>query len=241
MNVKLNVIQPSVYDPKFLKWPFTQGYWGNKPFGIFWSLLYAPGGIFNETNFNDTQGNKIFPSALKDTNGEARNEKFRSLEKILYDRGGHVIHTFRQTVDAYNTKFTGLHAGQVHGLEPRPVPLQGGLTSRRRRDRIDRVSIESPSRPDVSGSPRRTATGRGRADRLARLGARLSRDSAAPGRRRPGAAGPRGDSRGPRAPAQAASSRRPGPRPVLALAERHGHRRTGDSRSPRRAPSPISC
>ena len=107
VNVKLNVIQQSVFDPKFLKWPFTQGYWGNKPFGIMWSLLYAPGGIFNETNFNDPVGNKIYTEALKDTNEKSRNQKFVALEKILYDRGGHIIHTFRKTVDAYDTKFTG--------------------------------------------------------------------------------------------------------------------------------------
>ncbi len=107
VNIKLNVIQPSVYDPKFLQWPFTQDYWGNKPFAIFWSLLYAPGGIFNSTNFNDKQGNQIFASALKEVDPAKRNAKLRSLEEILYNRGGHVIHTFRETVDAYDSKFTG--------------------------------------------------------------------------------------------------------------------------------------
>jgi peptide/nickel transport system substrate-binding protein len=107
VTVKLNVIQPSVFDPKFLKWQFTQGYWGNKPFAIMWSLLYAPGGIFNETNFNDKQGNQIFSSALKEVDSAKRDAKLRSLEEILYHRGGHIIHSFRQTVDGYNTKFTG--------------------------------------------------------------------------------------------------------------------------------------
>jgi len=107
VNVKLNVIQPSVFDPKFMQWTFTQGYWGNKPFAIMWSLLYAPGGIFNETHFNDKQGNQIFSNALKEVDPAKRNAKLKSLEEILYNRGGHIIHTFRQTVDAYNSKFTG--------------------------------------------------------------------------------------------------------------------------------------
>ena len=107
VTININVLQPSVWDPKFATWPFTQGYWGNKPFGIMFSLLYAPGGIFNETHFNDPQANKIFADALKDTNTASRNEKLQGIEKILYDRGGHIIHSFRKTVDAYSTKFTG--------------------------------------------------------------------------------------------------------------------------------------
>jgi peptide/nickel transport system substrate-binding protein len=115
VNVKLSVIQPSVYDPKFLQWPFTQDYWGNKPFGIMYSLLYSPGGIFNSTHFDDKQGNQIFSSALKEVDEAKRNAKLRSLEEILYNRGGHIIHTFRQTVDAYDSKFAGFTADKSTG------------------------------------------------------------------------------------------------------------------------------
>jgi peptide/nickel transport system substrate-binding protein len=107
VTINISVLQPSVWDPKFSQWPFTQGYWGNKPFGIMFSLLYAPGGIFNETHFNDPVANKIFSEALKDTNTASRNEKLQQIERILYQRGGHIIHSFRKTVDAYSTKFTG--------------------------------------------------------------------------------------------------------------------------------------
>jgi peptide/nickel transport system substrate-binding protein len=107
VTINLSVLQPSVWDPKFSTWPFTQGYWGNKPFGIMFSLLYAPGGIFNETHFNDAQANKIFTEALEDENTSSRNEKLMAIEKILYERGGHIIHSFRKTVDAYSSQFTG--------------------------------------------------------------------------------------------------------------------------------------
>lgn len=107
VNVKLQVIQASVYNPKFTKWTFTQGYYGNKPFGIMFSLRYSPGGFLNDTNWNDPQSNKIYSAALKDTDAKLRNEKFQELERILYDRGGDIIHSFRKTVDAYDSKFTG--------------------------------------------------------------------------------------------------------------------------------------
>jgi ABC-type transport system substrate-binding protein len=115
VDVKLDQIQPSVFDPKFKVWSFTQGYWGNKPFGIMYSLLYYPGGIFNETHFNDPLGNKIFLQALKDSNPTTRTEKFRALEQILYERGGHIIHSFRTTVDAHSSKFTGFVPDRATG------------------------------------------------------------------------------------------------------------------------------
>jgi peptide/nickel transport system substrate-binding protein len=115
VTVTLDVIPASVYNPKFLEWPFTQGYWGNKPFGIMFSLLYYPGGIFNETHFNDAKANQIFEAALRDTNPSARDEKFRAIEQILYERGGHIIHSFRTTVDAYSTRFTGFVPDKATG------------------------------------------------------------------------------------------------------------------------------
>ncbi len=115
VTVNLDTIPASVYNPQFTKWTFTQGYWGNKPFGIMWALLYAPGGIFNETHFNDSQANAIFADALKDTNVSTRTEKFQALEQILYERGGHIIHSFRTTVDGYSAKFAGFVPDKATG------------------------------------------------------------------------------------------------------------------------------
>jgi peptide/nickel transport system substrate-binding protein len=108
VTIDLQVVPASVWDPKFTKWPFTQGYWGNKPFGLAWQVFYSPQGIFNETHFNDHQANAIFSDALKDENEDSRNAKLKQLEQILYDRGGQIIHSFRTTVDAYNSKVQGL-------------------------------------------------------------------------------------------------------------------------------------
>jgi peptide/nickel transport system substrate-binding protein len=107
VTITMDELPPSVYTPKFLTWTFTQTYWGNKPFGIFWSQLYTPGGIFNASHFDTAHANSIFDAALKDATTKSRNDKYRELYKILYDTGGHIIHTFRETVDAYSTKFTG--------------------------------------------------------------------------------------------------------------------------------------
>jgi peptide/nickel transport system substrate-binding protein len=115
VTIKLQVIPPSVFNPKFLSWPFTQGYWGNKPFGLAWQLFYSPQGIFNETHFNDPEGNAIFASALKDSDVASRNDKFHQLFQILYTRGAQVIHSFRTTVDGYSEKVNGLTPDKATG------------------------------------------------------------------------------------------------------------------------------
>jgi peptide/nickel transport system substrate-binding protein len=115
ITIKLNAIPPASFDPKFLSWPFTQGYWGNKPFGLAYQLFYTPQGIFNETHFNDPEGNAIFAAALKDSDATTRNEKFQQLMRILYERGGQIIHSFRTTVDAYNEKVNGLTPDKATG------------------------------------------------------------------------------------------------------------------------------
>ena len=71
-------------------------------------MFYSPDGIFNETHFNDPQANKIFTAALKDENEDSRNQTLQELQQILYDSGGQIIHSFRTTVDAYNSKVNGL-------------------------------------------------------------------------------------------------------------------------------------
>ena len=129
VNVKLNVIQPSVFDPKFTQWTFTQGYWGNKPFGIFWSLLYAPGGIFNETHFNDPQGNKIYSQGPQGHESRHAQPEVRGArEDPLRPRRPHHPHV-PQDRRRLQRQVHGLHRGPGDGVEPRPVPLQGGFAS----------------------------------------------------------------------------------------------------------------
>ncbi|MGH9102459.1 MAG: ABC transporter substrate-binding protein, partial [Acidimicrobiales bacterium] len=115
VNVNLDVIPSSVYDPKFTQWPFTQGYYGNKPFGMMWAFRYVPGANLNDTQWSDPHSEDVFHAALKETDVTARNEKFAILEKILYDSGGDIIHSFRKTVDAHSSKLTGFVADRSTG------------------------------------------------------------------------------------------------------------------------------
>jgi peptide/nickel transport system substrate-binding protein len=115
VNVSLNIIQASVYNPKFSLWPFTQGYYGNKPLGIMVALRYIKGGIFNDTHWNDPQTTSLYYDGLKETDAAQRNEKFQAIAEILYDRGAEIVHSFRETVDAYSSKFSGFTPDKATG------------------------------------------------------------------------------------------------------------------------------
>lgn len=107
VTVNLSVIQPSVYNPKFTDWTFTQSYYGNKPLGIMIALRYIKGGIFNDTHWDDPDTTSLYFDALKSTEVAQRNEKFQAIAEILYDRGPEIVHSFRETVDAYSSSFSG--------------------------------------------------------------------------------------------------------------------------------------
>ena len=107
INVIVEIVQPAVAGMKFTQWPFTQGYYGDKPFGIMFALRNLPGGIFNDTHWSDPTSLALYKEGLAETDPTKRNEKFAAVEKILYESGGDIITSFRATVDAYSANLTG--------------------------------------------------------------------------------------------------------------------------------------
>lgn len=107
INVNVEIVQPAVADMKFTQWPFTQGYYGDKPFGIMFAVRNLPGAIFNDTHWSDPTSLALYKEGLAETDPAKRNEKFAAVMKILYNSGGDIITSFRDTVDAYNANLTG--------------------------------------------------------------------------------------------------------------------------------------
>jgi len=108
ITVNVEVVQPAVYSSKFTLWQFSQGYYGDKPFGIMFALRNVPGGIFNETHWSDPKSIALYRDALTETDVARRNEKLTAVEKILHESGGDIITSFRATVDAYSANLDGV-------------------------------------------------------------------------------------------------------------------------------------
>jgi peptide/nickel transport system substrate-binding protein len=115
VTVNLDVIPASVYNPKFTDWDFTQSYYGNKPAGIMIALRYIKGGLFNDTRWDDPETTALYYDALKETDTTQRNEKFQSILETMYNTGPEIIHSFRETVDAYSSDYSGFTPDQATG------------------------------------------------------------------------------------------------------------------------------
>jgi peptide/nickel transport system substrate-binding protein len=90
------------------KWPFAIDYWVGLPFLVLASLNDGPGAtVVNTTHFNDPGYNKLFDQAAKTLDAKKRTELIHQMQKVQYDRGGNLIWSFQNTLDAYSSKVSG--------------------------------------------------------------------------------------------------------------------------------------
>jgi peptide/nickel transport system substrate-binding protein len=108
IDIKLRNVDISTYFGGYGKWPFAIDYWVGLPYLVLASLNDGPGAtVVNTTHFNDPQFNKLFNLAAATLDKEKRCQIVHQMEKIQYERGGNLIWSFQNTVDAYSTKVTG--------------------------------------------------------------------------------------------------------------------------------------
>jgi peptide/nickel transport system substrate-binding protein len=108
ISISLKNVDISTYFGGYGKWPFAIDYWVGLPYLVLASLNDGPGAtVVNTTHFNDPQFNKLFNQAAATLDKEKRRQIVHQMEKIQFDRGGNLIWSFQNTVDAYSTKVTG--------------------------------------------------------------------------------------------------------------------------------------
>ena len=124
INISLRNVDISTYFSGYGKWPFAIDYWVGLPYLVLASLNDGPDAtVVNTTHFNDPQFNRLFNQAAATLDKGKRCGIIQDMEKIQFQRGGNLIWSFQNTVDAYSTKVTGY--GTVDetgwGLEPLPA------------------------------------------------------------------------------------------------------------------------
>ena len=107
VKIKIDNLTPSAYNAGFTKWPFTQGYWAAGLIGTGYATRFMPGGLFNDSHWDDKTTNSYYEQALKQTDTAKRNELLGEVLTYLYHNGPDIVHTFKYTVDAYSDKLTG--------------------------------------------------------------------------------------------------------------------------------------
>ena len=108
IDISLRKVDISTYFSQYGKWPFAIDYWVGLPYLVTASINDGPGAnVVNTTHFNDPQFNKLFNLAARTLDKEKRCNIVHQMQKIQFDRGGNIIWSFQNTVDAYSTKVTG--------------------------------------------------------------------------------------------------------------------------------------
>lgn len=98
---------PTLYGPNLFKWPFTVDTWPSLSYAMTFTGSDGPGGNFNETNFDDPEMNRILNTALRTTDPARRRQLYKDAQAIQHERGGYLIWSFEDTVDAYSSKVAG--------------------------------------------------------------------------------------------------------------------------------------
>ena len=108
IEITLRKVDVSTYFGGYGKWPFAVDYWVGLPYLVTASLNDGPGA--NRRQHDALQRSRV-QQALQPGREDARQGKrapiVQQMQKIQFDRGGNLIWSFQNTIDAYSKKVTG--------------------------------------------------------------------------------------------------------------------------------------
>ena len=116
MSITVNKLSSNAFFANYLKWPFTEGYWGTRDYLPQAAQVMLPGAPLNDTGWNDPEWTKIMIEASRTLDEGKRAEFLHAAQVIEYDRGSYVIWGFLNLTDAYSTKIGGVVPGKIGAL-----------------------------------------------------------------------------------------------------------------------------
>jgi len=116
VTVKLSQLDTDAFLANYLKWPFTQGYWGTRDYIPQAAQLTLPGATVNDTGWDDAEYTKIVDNAKKELDVDKRKQLIAEAQQIDYDRGAYIIWGFANVIDAYSNKLAPIEPGNFQSL-----------------------------------------------------------------------------------------------------------------------------
>jgi peptide/nickel transport system substrate-binding protein len=96
------------YGDNYLSWPFAQDFWATRTYLTQVAQGSLPDSPFNETHWDDKQFQKLIRQARGELDEDRRCELLKEAQKLEYDKGGHIIAYFSNSVDAHSTTVGGI-------------------------------------------------------------------------------------------------------------------------------------
>jgi peptide/nickel transport system substrate-binding protein len=102
-----NVDGAVLYGDDYLKWPFSMDFWGTRNYLSQVAAGSLPTSSFNATQWNDPEFNRLYRQALRQNNRRKRCALVRRMQRIEYERGGHIVWGFFNLISAYSSRLGG--------------------------------------------------------------------------------------------------------------------------------------
>lgn len=113
VDVKLRKVDSGTfYGDNYLKWPFAQDFWFTRTYlgqVAQGSLKNSP---FNETHWADPEFVSLIEQARGELDEGKRGDLLRRAQEIEYERGGYIVWSFSNQIDAHSAKVAGFQPGK---------------------------------------------------------------------------------------------------------------------------------
>jgi len=101
------------YGKDYLTWPFSGDFWNTRNYLSQAGQCSMPGAPYNETHWKNADWLAIVKNAFATVDETARNELIGQAATMEYETGGYIIWSWRNQVDAYSDKITGVHEDKL--------------------------------------------------------------------------------------------------------------------------------
>jgi peptide/nickel transport system substrate-binding protein len=95
------------YGDSYLQWTFAQDFWATRTYLSQVAQGSLPDSPYNETHWKDPEFLDLIADARAELDDAKRTELLHEAQKIEWERGGYIVWSFSNQVDAYNTNVGG--------------------------------------------------------------------------------------------------------------------------------------
>jgi peptide/nickel transport system substrate-binding protein len=108
VTINVRKVDPGTfYGDNYLKWTFAQDFWATRTYLSQVAQGSLPDSPFNETHWKDPEFLDLIGRARAELDDARRTDLLHHAQKIEYERGGLIVWSFSNQVDAYSTTVGG--------------------------------------------------------------------------------------------------------------------------------------
>jgi peptide/nickel transport system substrate-binding protein len=110
VTINVRKVDPGTfYGDNYLQWTFAQDFWATRTYLSQVAQGSLPDSPFNETHWKDPEFLDLIGQARAELNDAKRTELLKEAQRIEWERGGLIIWSFSNQVDAYSDTVGGFH------------------------------------------------------------------------------------------------------------------------------------